>query len=110
MERSPVNRTSAEMYSLFLLTDPTNPADNLYPRITYENLHHEALSEEDLEALETLPYIDAVDKRYMTAGVSEDYLRKERRTAMEGTITPDCRRKCTGCGINRCFSEVRCDE
>ena len=45
-----------------------------------------------------------------SAGVTLDYLKKERETAYRGQITPDCRRQCTGCGINRVFREVVCDE
>ena len=45
-----------------------------------------------------------------SAGVTLDYLKKERETAYRGQITPDCRRQCTGCGINRVFQEVACDE
>ena len=73
-----------------------------------------SMEEEGLDAAffanREIPEGELLPWSMITAGVSEDYLRKERRTAMEGTITPDCRRKCTGCGINRCFSEVRCDE
>ena len=34
-------------------------------------------------------------------GVKESYLWKERETAYQGVITPDCRVKCSGCGANR---------
>jgi len=34
-------------------------------------------------------------------GVKTSYLWKERETAYEGKITPDCRVKCTGCGANK---------
>ena len=60
--------------NMFLLTDLTNPGAN-YGQITNENYHHQPLSEEDIGKLSALPYVDRVDRRYMTAGVSEDYLR-----------------------------------
>ena len=34
-------------------------------------------------------------------GVKTSYLWKERETAYQGKITPDCRVKCTGCGANK---------
>ena len=75
VERSPVTILDVADRSYFLLTDPTNPSKTYKEKHKYENYHHEALSEAEVEALEALPYIDAVDRRYMTAGVSEDYLR-----------------------------------
>ena len=69
-----------------------------------EGLDPAFFANRDIPEDETLPW------SMITAGVTADYLRKERHTALEGFITPDCRKKCTGCGINRCFSEVRCDE
>ncbi len=75
VERSPVTILDVADRSYFLLTDPTNPGKTYKEKHKYENYHHEALTEATVEALEALPYIDAVDRRYMTAGVSEDYLR-----------------------------------
>ena len=75
VERSSVKILDAANFSSFLLTDPTNPGKTYKEKYIYENYHHEGLTKADVEALEALPYIDAVDKRYMTAGVSEDYLR-----------------------------------
>ena len=42
--------------------------------------------------------------------VDPEYLKKERHTAYEGNITPDCRRQCTNCGVSRINREVKCDE
>ncbi|MCR5174356.1 MAG: TIGR03960 family B12-binding radical SAM protein [Oscillospiraceae bacterium] len=69
-----------------------------------EGLDPAFFANRDIPEDEVLPW------SMITAGVTADYLRKERRTAMEGRITPDCRKQCTGCGVNRCFSEVGCDE
>ena len=75
VERSPVRSPWDGTRSTFLLSDPTNPGETYREDCSYESTHHEALSASDLEALATLPYIDTVDRRYMTAGVSEDYFR-----------------------------------
>ncbi len=71
VERSPVNYPADGHMAYFFLT-ALGKSDRWN---SYENTHHEALTAADVEALEALPYIDAVDKRYMTAGVSEDYAR-----------------------------------
>ena len=52
---------------------------------------------------EILPW-DTID-----VGVRKDFLRRERRKAYEGTVTPDCRQGCAGCGANRLLREVECD-
>ena len=75
VERSQVSRPATGKVSHFLLTDPTNPGTFYYGN--NEDLHHEALSAANLETLEALPYIDAVDKRYMTAGIMKEYRRIE---------------------------------
>ena len=75
VERSQVRNPWDGTRSTFLLSDPTNPGETYREDCSYESTHHEALGDSDLEALEALPYIDAVDRRYMTAGVSEDYFR-----------------------------------
>ena len=95
VERSPVSNPRDGTRSVFLLTElgESYQASTDY---TYETLHHEALTEADVEALEALPYIDAVDRRYMTAGVSEDYARLDGpmgnygymdRLVIEATVT-----------------------
>ena len=69
VERSPVSEPRDGTSSWFLLTG----MGESYRRYTYDSVHHEALRAADLAALEILPNIDAVDRRYMTAGISEDY-------------------------------------
>ena len=92
VERSPVSEPAEGKWNRFLLTE----LGESYRWMTYESMHHEALSAADLEALESLPCIDAVDKRYMTAGVSEEYLRNDcsiaqynytDRLVIEATVT-----------------------
>ncbi len=77
VERSRVIRPVDGANSQFLFTDPTCPGQSYWESVSYETKHHEALSKEDLSALEALPYIDGVDRRYMTAGVSEEYTRHD---------------------------------
>ncbi len=84
VEKDVVTRPQDGVQSWFLLTDPTNPAGNYTKSITNERLHHAAPTAADLDALEALPYIDAVDQRYMTAGLSAEYLRSDNPIAWYG--------------------------
>ena len=52
---------------------------------------------------ELLPW-DAID-----VGVSKAFLKRERRRAYDGMVTPDCRHGCAGCGANSLLQEVTCD-
>ncbi len=52
---------------------------------------------------ECLPW-DSID-----VGVSKAFLKRERKRAYEGLITPDCRHGCSGCGADRLLKEVDCD-
>ena len=52
---------------------------------------------------EILPW-DSID-----VGVTKKFLRLERKRAYEGSITPDCRHGCAGCGANCLLKEVECD-
>ena len=47
---------------------------------------------------------DAID-----VGVSKAFLKRERRRAYDGMVTPDCRHGCAGCGANSLLQEVTCD-
>ena len=50
---------------------------------------------------EILPW-DIID-----VGVTKDFLLRERRLAYEGKTTPDCKKKCAGCGVNKyCKGDV----
>ena len=95
-ERSPVSNPLDGGSSWFLLSDPTNPGETYREDRSYASTHHEALTEADVKALEALPWIDAVDRRYMTAGISEKYKRIEGayadysymdRLVIEATVT-----------------------
>ncbi len=55
---------------------------NWYARVNY-----------DLE--QKLPW-DHID-----CGVSKAYLKREYKRAQQGIVTPDCRGKCNGCGVNK---------
>ena len=52
---------------------------------------------------EILPW-DTID-----VGVTKKFLLRERKRAYEGTVTPDCRHGCAGCGANCLLKEVECD-
>ena len=52
---------------------------------------------------ELLPW-DVID-----VGVSKAFLKRERRRAYDGMVTPDCRHGCAGCGANSLLQEVTCD-
>ena len=52
---------------------------------------------------EILPW-DIID-----VGVSKAFLKRERRRAYDGKVTPDCRHGCAGCGANSLLREVACD-
>lgn len=52
---------------------------------------------------ETLPW-DTID-----VGVTKKFLKLERKRAYQGTVTPDCRHGCAGCGANCLLKEVECD-
>lgn len=53
---------------------------------------------------ELLPW-DPID-----VGVSKEFLLRERRQAYAGSVTPDCRHGCAGCGASALLKEARCDE
>ena len=42
-------------------------------------------------------------------GVTKKFLLRERKKAYEGTVTPDCRQGCSGCGANCLLKEAECD-
>ena len=52
---------------------------------------------------ELLPW-DPID-----VGVTKKFLLRERKRALDGLVTPDCRHGCAGCGANCLLKEVECD-
>lgn len=46
----------------------------------------------------------------ISSGVDDRFLWKEREAAYRNEITPDCRKKCTGCGANLLYKGGKCDE
>ncbi len=94
VEESEVTEQVDPRYNFFLLTDATNPG-RTWDRFPYEEYHHQSLSPGTEEALSALPYISRVERRYMTAGVSPEYLRLDTdpnffaynsRLILEGTL------------------------
>ena len=55
------------------------------------------------------PYGELFPWNTVSAGVGEDYLRRERDAAYRNEITPDCRAACTGCGASRFLEGGTCD-
>ena len=78
--------------------------DNWLSAMAAEGLDPAFYANREIPETERLPW------SMITAGVTTDYLLEERRTALEGRITPDCRKKCSDCGIRQTYREVRCDE
>ena len=72
---------NSSIYDLFLLTDETGRTASYgidfldLGELTYENHHQKSLDAELIEALGSLPHVSRVEKRYLTAGVSPDYVR-----------------------------------
>ena len=94
VEESEVVELVDPRYSFFLLTDEMNPG-RTWDRFSYEEYHHQSLGVETVEALSALPYVSRVERRYMTAGVSPNYLRLDAdqsffaynsRLVLEGTL------------------------
>ena len=94
VEEEPVAEQVDARYNFFLLTDETNPG-RTWDRFSYEEYHHKSLSGETAEALSALPYVSRAERRYMTAGVSGEYLRLDTdldlfsynsRLILEGTL------------------------
>ena len=52
---------------------------------------------------EILPW-DTID-----VGVTKKFLLREKKQAYAGTVTPDCREGCAGCGAGGLLREVKCD-
>ena len=93
-ENTPPKKLADPTVGVFLLTDPSNPGATMGD-VTYENCHQQPFTAEEETALASLTYISTVDRRYMTAGVSEDYLRLDDypgyygcqdRCILEGTV------------------------
>ncbi|MBR5702572.1 MAG: type II toxin-antitoxin system mRNA interferase toxin, RelE/StbE family [Oscillospiraceae bacterium] len=77
----PVNTS---IYDFFLLTDETGRTETYGekiwesdPALTYENNHQLSLGADILERLSALPHVSRVENRYLTAGVSPDYIRMD---------------------------------
>ncbi len=77
---------NSSIYDLFLLADETGRTDKYGSvlwrdyALTYDNTHQKSLGAELMENLTSLPHITRVERRYLTAGVSEDYTRLDTDT------------------------------
>ena len=54
---------------------------------------------------------DLLSVQVLSVGMElrKDFLLRERHTAYESKVTPDCRHGCAGCGANCLLKEVKCD-
>ena len=46
---------------------------------------------------------------HINVGLTKKFLLRDRHTAYESKITPDCRHSCAGCGANCLLKEAKCD-
>ena len=46
---------------------------------------------------------------HINVGLTKKFLLRDRHTAYESRITPDCRHSCAGCGANCLLKEAKCD-
>ena len=87
VENTPPRNMNSPSLPYFILTDPTNPAaasSESTSRLAYESVHQQPFTGSEEAALASLPYVTSADRRYMTAGVSEDYLRLYDNTGYYG--------------------------
>lgn len=72
----------------------------------------EALKECDVDgdfyAYRERSYEEILPWDFIDIGVSKKYLISENEKARELILTPDCRERCTGCGVNASFKERKC--
>jgi len=62
----------------------------------------------DFYAYRERSYDEILPWDFIDIGVSKSYLISENEKAKEMVLTPDCRERCTGCGINTSFKEREC--
>ncbi|NEU03381.1 TIGR03960 family B12-binding radical SAM protein [Clostridium senegalense] len=55
-------------------------------------------------------YDEILPWEFIDIGVTKEYLMKENENAKKASLTPDCRERCTGCGVNVNFKEGKCFE
>lgn len=62
----------------------------------------------DFYAYRERSYEEILPWDFIDIGVSKRYLISENEKAKELILTPDCRERCTGCGVNTRFKERKC--
>lgn len=55
-----------------------------------------------------IPFDELLPWDHIDCGVSKEFLIKEAKKSIEGTVTPDCRTQCSGCGANKLGGVRRC--
>ncbi len=64
----------------------------------------------DFYAYRERSYEEILPWDFIDIGVSKKFLMSENEKAKEAIVTPDCRQKCSACGINSSFKEGKCFE
>ncbi len=75
---------------------------------TWQEALEECKVDGDFYAYRERSYEEILPWDFIDIGVSKRYLISENEKAKELILTPDCREKCTGCGINASFKEGEC--
>lgn len=75
---------------------------------TWQEALEECNVDGDFYAYRERSYDEILPWDFIDIGVSKRYLISENEKAKELILTPDCREKCTGCGINASFKEGEC--
>ena len=75
---------------------------------TWQEALEECNVDGDFYAYRERSYDEILPWDFIDIGVSKRYLISENEKAKELSLTPDCREKCTGCGINASFKEGEC--
>ena len=79
VEEQPVPDYTDNLRDYFLLSDETNPG-NTYGMLDDSDYHQKSLNHDLIDTLGALPHISRVERRYLTAGISSDYVRLDTDT------------------------------
>ena len=66
--------------------------------------------DEDLYAYRERTYDEILPWDFIDIGVNRKYLERENEKAKKAELTQNCRKGCTGCGVNVNFKEGECFE
>ena len=79
-----------------------HPGGSLSAADIFTYLYFEELNiDPEFYTLRQRPLDELLPWDFINAGVTKKFLQKEWKTAMEETVTPNCRMKCSGCGAGK---------